>query len=731
MDNLARLARASTVACLMMLALRADAATDVDRLVTLARVWSTVKYMHPAFLERPVKWDEALLHAIPRVTAATDDAAFEAAVADMLAELGDPATRLEPDDASSTIGSGGNMPAIGRLDGDTYVLSAGEAIEKAGYFGFREMVRGATADLAKARYVIVDLRTSRRNPALSALGEVASLVTRDAVTAPPRWVATYSGYMPDEGQTSGGYFPAFTLLPGDRTAPGASKTFERVAFIVSPGSTLPDPVAALRAAGAAVIVSTAPLDSSWFSNTTSVSLGTGKSAVIRVDELAAEVTADAVVTGSDPDAAMAKARELVRTAVEPRSKLRSTPVPVITPNDAYASITDVPPVELRLLAAFRIWSTIDRFYPYKHLIGDWDAAFKSTIPRFIGASTRNDYVAAVLELSAFVEDGHTSVSGPGVPGFFGAHFTHAEVRLVRGEFVVTALGETAAKAGLRVGDVVRTVDGEPLRTRVKQLYKYLTASTVTARMNRVARYAMRGPAGSIARLGIERRGKPLTIDVPRALGYALMPVEGPKFRMLNKQIGYADLTRLTPAEVEPMFGALREAKSIIFDMRGYPNGTAWSIAPRLGSGEPRVAARFMRRQIAGPLSVDSETSFSFTQLLPDGRALQRFQGATYMLIDDRAISQSEHTGLFLETANGTKFIGTPTAGANGDVTSMRLPGGMLMAFTGHDVRHANGDQLQRVGLKPALLVEPTINGLQAGKDEVLDAAIAYAEKALR
>jgi hypothetical protein len=44
-----------------------------------------------------------------------------------------------------------------------------------------------------------------------------------------------------------------------------------------------------------------------------------------------------------------------------------------------------------------------------------------------------------------------------------------------------------------------------------------------------------------------------------------------------------------------------------------------------------------------------------------------------MLIDDRAISQAEHTGLFFEAAAGTVFIGTPTAGANGDVTRSSCP----------------------------------------------------------
>ena len=99
-----------------------------------------------------------------------------------------------------------------------------------------------------------------------------------------------------------------------------------------------------------------------------------------------------------------------------------------------------------------------------------------------------------------------------------------------------------------------------------------------------------------------------------------------------------------------------------------------------------------------------------------------------MLIDERTISQAEHTGLFLEAANGTKFIGSPTQGANGDVTGLSLPGGMYVQFTGQGVSHADGRQLQRVGLQPDIEVLPTLAGIRAGRDEVLDAAIDYLRK---
>ena len=96
-----------------------------------------------------------------------------------------------------------------------------------------------------------------------------------------------------------------------------------------------------------------------------------------------------------------------------------------------------------------------------------------------------------------------------------------------------------------------------------------------------------------------------------------------------------------------------------------------------------------------------------------------------MLIDERTVSQAEHTGLFLRAANHTAFVGSPTNGANGDVTWFFVPGDIRVSLTGQGVRHPDGSQLQRVGLVPDVEVRPTIAGIRAGRDEVLERAVEY------
>ncbi len=48
-----------------------------------------------------------------------------------------------------------------------------------------------------------------------------------------------------------------------------------------------------------------------------------------------------------------------------------------------------------------------------------------------------------------------------------------------------------------------------------------------------------------------------------------------------------------------------------------------------------------------------------------------------------------------------------------------------MIFTAMAVSHADGRQLQRLGVQPDIEVRPTVQGIRNGQDEVLDKAIEF------
>jgi C-terminal processing protease CtpA/Prc len=96
-----------------------------------------------------------------------------------------------------------------------------------------------------------------------------------------------------------------------------------------------------------------------------------------------------------------------------------------------------------------------------------------------------------------------------------------------------------------------------------------------------------------------------------------------------------------------------------------------------------------------------------------------------MLMNETTQSQAEYTGQILRAASGAIFVGSPTAGACGDVTRFGLPSGITVSFTGQNWQWPDGKRLQRVGLIPDVYARPTKAGLAAGREEVLEAALAY------
>lgn len=677
--------RLIAVAVLLFLAATAfadDARTQ--RLESLCHVWAAAKYAHPAMMMRNVDWDGALVRAIPAVRAASTPAETAAAIDAMLKEIGDPVTHVVPPRAAP---AKSDVPLM-RDDNGTLVIAVGPFLAAHDVMAVWSQDAEIAAAVAKANAVRLDLTMlDRASSSLFEFGDMAW--STEPVPVPGRWMTFHSGFDPEQGGTSGGYYSALTLIASKPLA--AAKTAPKQITIVTDGLTpLPAFAYALARAGKAKIESPAATNDA--ASTTRVDLGGGYAAQIR------SMTYDS--GGPAP-----------------------TPLPIA--DAPYAEMKN-PELPYRLLAAFRIWSVIHYFYPYKHLIGDWDAVLREFIPRFEEASDGDAYVGAVLEMAAHVYDGHTGVGPlPAIAHYFPPATLPFQIRRVENAFAVVDKYDPGALVS--VGDVVVSVDGEAIDARIQRLWKYTTASTEEARLNRIGQVALRGEAGSTAQLGIRGKdGVVRTVAIPRITKFDFPQPKDLPYRVLDGNIGYVDLRRLTNAQVDAMFDALMKTKAIVLDMRGYPQGTAWSIAPRINTRNAVVGASFRRALVEGADSLEMQPTrgYWFDQSLPKNDK-PKYTGKIVVLIDSRAISQAEHSCLFFEQAAGATFVGSPTAGANGDVTNFWLPGGLLVRFSGHDVRHADGRQLQRVGIQPDIKVEPTIAGLQAGKDEVLERAIAY------
>jgi C-terminal processing protease CtpA/Prc len=93
------------------------------------------------------------------------------------------------------------------------------------------------------------------------------------------------------------------------------------------------------------------------------------------------------------------------------------------------------------------------------------------------------------------------------------------------------------------------------------------------------------------------------------------------------------------------------------------------------------------------------------------------------LFGSYARGQAEYTAMALRTAKNSIIIGSMTAGADGNISSFNLVGGVNTAISGVGVYYPNGKETQRIGIVPDIEIKPTIKGVIEGRDELLEKAI--------
>jgi C-terminal processing protease CtpA/Prc len=106
-----------------------------------------------------------------------------------------------------------------------------------------------------------------------------------------------------------------------------------------------------------------------------------------------------------------------------------------------------------------------------------------------------------------------------------------------------------------------------------------------------------------------------------------------------------------------------------------------------------------------------------------------YPGKIAVLVDETSQSQAEFTAMALRAMPNALVVGSTTAGADGNVSAIPLPGNLRTMISGLGVFYPDHRPTQRIGIVPDLTVEPTVKGIASGRDEILEAAIrAITEK---
>lgn len=380
----------------------------------------------------------------------------------------------------------------------------------------------------------------------------------------------------------------------------------------------------------------------------------------------------------------------------------------------------------RLLTLFRFWNVIEYISPYKYLTDTpWDTVLSDYLPEIYSPETKADYYSNIVKLVAEIDDSHGGVfnfptSDMLAERFYSPRYPAEITETPAGEFCVYA----SYTSELKGGDVILTIEGKPVREIYEEMVPYTTASNKGVLSRNIRSSFLSSKNKMPLNIEINRKGETMALtlkqyapDVKNFTGIKQMD----EYALMNKDILFFNVGRARSDEMAEKIKKNMSAKGIIFDLRQYPrdfmsffklsdvllpNSTInlWFTSPDL--------------DYVGNYRKYNECPIGFAN--PD-----YYKGKVAILVNENTQSLGEMTAIALAYAPNAKVIGSTTSGADGNVTSFVLPGGMVCRYTVLGAYYPNWGQCQRTGVKIDIQAHPTVEDLRSKKDVLVEKAIEY------
>lgn len=369
---------------------------------------------------------------------------------------------------------------------------------------------------------------------------------------------------------------------------------------------------------------------------------------------------------------------------------------------------------LRLAGVLITWNVFQHFYPYFDVAAvDWAAELPRALQSALQDMDAAAHVRNLQRLVAASGDGHGNVYWPQRPAVwflpFRAEWVEERVVIVR----------SLEPSKFEPGDVILGVDDVDAVNSVRDASSLIAGSPQWKRHRALEQFGS-GVEGRNARVQVQRGDGEIMVETTLKQRSPVPLPERPKIAELQPGIWYVDLGAASMDEIRPQLDALAKAEGVIFDLRGYPKGNHEVLRHLMR--EPEAAQWMAIPKITRPDHDFRAGHQSFGWNLQP--AEPHIGGRVAFLTDGRAISYAESIMAYVEAQKLGAIIGAPTAGTNGGIRNFPLPGGLSVVFTGMRVLRHDGSRLLGIGIPPTLPVRPTVAGLRAGRDEVLDAGLA-------
>lgn len=380
--------------------------------------------------------------------------------------------------------------------------------------------------------------------------------------------------------------------------------------------------------------------------------------------------------------------------------------------------------DLRLLTLFRYWNIIEYFFPYKYQTDlNWDDVLSRMTPKFLYSKSEEDFHLAMLELVVNIDDSHADFATDLTNAFFGNYWIPAGFKLMDSTAIITRFYNKgfAELDDLKIGDVITKVDGLDVQTIFQKREKYINGSNLSRKKWKAFRSIFNGSTNAVE-IDYIRDGTTAKKTLKR---YSINDINytwngsTEKFKILDNNIGYVDMTQLKIKDVSKMMKSLKDTKAIIFDLRYGSDWTLHLISNYINSQEKD----FFK-------AIYPDLSYPGKFIWRDGyicgkKGELKYKGNVVLLVGEISQSRTEFTAMCLQAGDNVTTIGSQTSGADGNVSRFEMVGNYKTMITGVGIFYPDKTETQRKGVKIDIVCKPTIDGIIAEKDEVLKRALDY------
>jgi len=428
----------------------------------------------------------------------------------------------------------------------------------------------------------------------------------------------------------------------------------------------------------------------------------------------------------------------------------------------------------RFLGLFRLWNAVKYYFQYLDIIDyDWSSVLFEYIPKMLEGADQFSYELTLVTMASKLQDAHIHflrgavameaellrqlpVEREIIEYLFGLYFAPVVLREAEGRLVVNNTDH-----GLKSGDIILRVNDIGIEEITEAMLLYLPypntdkALAYLVRNNIVLR--QHSDAAPMA-IDVDRLGEELRVYVnmttqnPFQYIWHYTKIVSSQHVILENNIGLINPSMIAyeafyrNAALHEIMEEFAEASinGLIIDLRQSSPFISYLLAEYLLSEQMHfvtisvpcwhVPGAFadISHGYAGYGFLEAYAEFSEAYVELDHISKLKVSSGSFfcslntvLLMNEHAQSHIEFTVMTLRGGTNVTVMGTNSIGANGNVSFLPLPGGIVMTFTGLGVYTPDGGQTQRIGLVPDIYVPRTIVGIRDGRDELMEAAVQF------